>query len=215
MLSSDSDADTVCRHFDVSRESCQRLHCYVSELKRWQRRVNLVGPGTLDQIWTRHVADGLQIVSHLPKDARCIVDFGTGGGVPGLVVAAVMEGKRVLLVESQSKKAAFLRHVTQKCGIAAEVVQERVERLKPEETCTGAGGIVLLARALAPLPRLLELAAPWFEKGAEALWHKGQDFDKEVREATRYWDFDIEVMDSVIENGGVLLHVKAARRRAC
>ena len=214
MLSSDSDADAVCRHFDVSRESCARLHCYVSELKKWQRRINLVGPGTLDRVWTRHVADGLQVVPHLPRDADCLVDFGSGSGVPGLVVAAVVNSGRVVLVESSSKKAAFLRHVARTCGIRAEVTQARVEALDPATVCTGAKRIVLLARALAPLTRLLALAAPWFAMGAEALWHKGQDFDKELKEATRYWDLDVDILPSEIEGGGVLLHVRSAKRRA-
>ena len=114
----------------VSRETQERLGLLVQELRRWQRVKNLVGPATLDRVWTRHVADSLQLLD-LAQDAKAWIDLGSGAGFPGLVIAIAaserIPGAVVHLVESNSRKCAFLRHVARLTGAAAVVHEGRIE----------------------------------------------------------------------------------------
>ncbi len=215
ILDPDAGPEEVCARFDVSRESCARLGLYVDELNRWQKRINLVGPGTLSRVWVRHVADGLQLLPLLQEGGYAqLVDLGSGGGVPGLVVAlALHEGSdlHVVLVESNAKKAAFLRHVVREAGICATILNTRIEHLDVDALGCGAQTAVT-ARALAPLPKLLELAGPMLERGATGLFLKGQDVDGELTEVTRYWKLRVRSYPSVTDPGGVILKVEEIRR---
>ncbi len=208
-------AEEVCGRFNVSRESCKRLSLYVKELERWQKRINLIGPATLSQVWVRHVADGLQLLPHLEEGGFTqLVDLGSGGGMPGLVVALALHGHgdmRVVLVESNAKKAAFLRHVVREAGICATILNTRIEHLDLDALGCGKWTAVT-ARALAPLPKLLDLAAPMLLRGASGLFLKGQDVDEELTEATRYWKLRVRSCPSVTDPGGVILKVEEIRR---
>ena len=215
ILDPDAGPEEVCARFDVSRESCARLSLYVEELKRWQKRINLVGPGTLSRAWVRHVADGLQLLPFLREGGYAqLFDLGSGGGVPGLVVALALYGHsdtHVLLVESNAKKAAFLRHVVREAGICATILNTRIEHLDMDALDCGPRTAVT-ARALAPLPGLLRLAGPMLERGATGLFLKGQDVDEELTEATRYWKLRVRSYPSVTDPGGVILKVEEIRR---
>src|SRR5262249_34425636 len=144
----------------VSRETLDRLDRFVATLLTWQRRINLIAPASVSEIWTRHVADSLQLLSLAPA-ARLWLDLGSGGGFPGLGIACALcetPGARVHLVESNGKKAAFLREAVRVTGAPAIVHQARIEHMgtKLDESIE-----IVTARALAPLSDLLELAAPW------------------------------------------------------
>lgn len=194
----------------VSRETEQRLDVIVALLEKWQRTINLVAPATLPFVWTRHVADSLQLVP-LAGDARRWVDLGSGGGFPGLVVAAVLAerpGADVTLVESDSRKAAFLREAARLAELPVTVLPVRIEQVAPK---IAAGVEVVSARALAPLPRLLELAAPFLAQGAIGLLPKGQDVDNELTEASKSWRIKAEIEDSLTGGGGRVLIVRAAQ----
>lgn len=170
----------------VSRETMARLDRFVALLLDWQERANLISRSTEPQIWTRHVADSLQLLALAP-DARVWADLGSGAGFPGLVIAcalADMPGAQVHLVESVGKKAAFLRAAAEATGAPATVHAVRVEDFaktppRPLDVVT--------ARALAPLPKLLALANPLLKNGAYALFPKGQDVAVELTEAAKCW----------------------------
>src|SRR5690606_37210828 len=140
---------------------------YVDLLRRWQDVKNLVGPRTLDQIWTRHIADSAQLL-RLAPDARRWIDIGSGAGFPGLVLAILMReepDREVHLVESNSRKCAFLRAVSRETGARAQVHAGRIQDVLPRL----GGADVLTARALAPLPELLTLGKDLLRTGALGL----------------------------------------------
>lgn len=201
-------AEEVAQHFGVSRESRDRLEVYVALLRRWQDRTNLVGRSTLAGIWARHIADALQLMPLLPQGCRTIADLGSGAGIPGLPLA-LATGLHVHLVESNGKKAAFLREAVRETGANATVHPGRIEtvRFSPAPD-------IVTARALASLPKLLELAAPLIERGARALFHKGQDVDRELTEAGKSWRIDAVKHPSLIDPLGVILEVKELSRVA-
>lgn len=171
----------------VSRETLDRLDRFAALLLDYQQRMNLIARSTEPVIWTRHIADSLQLLALAPA-ARIWADLGAGAGFPGLAIAcalAEIPGARVHLVESSSKKAAFLREAVQRTGAAAEVHAERVESFVGHAP----GRIdVVTARAVAPLGELLTLAYPLLKKGAQGVFPKGQDVDVELTEAAKCWN---------------------------
>lgn len=179
----------------VSRETIDRLDRYVALLRDGQRRVNLIAPSTEPALWTRHIADSLQLLALAP-DARVWADLGSGAGFPGLPIACVLaetEGARVHLVESSAKKAAFLREAVQATEAPAVV---HAQRIADFVKAPPANVDVVTARAVAPLPRLLAEAYPLLKSGAVGLFPKGQGVDAELTEATKYWRLQATLVPS-------------------
>lgn len=194
----------------VSRETLERLGLYREQLLRWQAKTNLVGPATLTDFWSRHVADSLQCLALYPQ-TRVWADLGSGGGFPGLAIAIANAGesdKNHHLVESIHKKCAFLRSVVRETGARATVHCERIESVAKHIANLPEKPQIVTARALAPLPRLLALAHPILASGAVGLFHKGREFEAELRECDGLWQFDLVVHKSRIEIGSVLLEVR-------
>jgi len=194
----------------VSRETAARLDRFVALLLETQRHTNLVGSGALPELWTRHVADSLQLLALAP-DARVWLDLGSGGGFPGLVIACALAdqpGRAVHLVESNGKKAAFLRQVIRALSLPAEVHEQRIESLND------IAADVITARAVAPLAKLLGYVAPLLKTGGKALLLKGQDVERELTDAAKYWTIEAEFTPSRTHPAGRIVVVRALRRRA-
>jgi 16S rRNA (guanine527-N7)-methyltransferase len=203
--------ETLADIVPVSRETGERLAAYVAILAKWQRAENLIAASTLPDVWRRHVADSAQLVALYPQ-ARRWLDLGSGAGFPGLVVAilgAGDSGTAVHLVESNRKKCAFLRAAIRETGAPAIVHEGRVEAVIPSWSEPVDR---ISARALAPLSELLKLAAPLMERGVPAAFHKGQDFVREITEATQSWAFDLVKHESRVGEGGAILDVSHLRR---
>ena len=193
--------------FDVSRETLERLSIYASLLSRWTRRINLIAPATVPELWHRHIADSAQLHALAPPSARAWLDVGSGGGLPGLVIAALRPERSVCLVESDQRKAAFLRTAAAEMGLCVDVLARRIEDLPPGDIA------VVSARALAPLPRLFALLAP--QAGAETvlLLPKGRGVDSELTAAAAAWHSDIEQFTSRTEPGARILRIRNLRPR--
>jgi len=171
----------------VSRETVARLDRLVRVLMQWQQHTNLIAASTEDKLWTRHVADSLQLIALAPKGRRW-VDLGSGAGFPGLVIACALAetpGAEVHLVESSTKKASFLREAAQASGAPAIVHAVRIEGFARDPPL---GIDVVTARAVAPLARLLTAAYPLLKTGALGLFPKGQDVEAELTEAAKCWN---------------------------
>jgi 16S rRNA (guanine527-N7)-methyltransferase len=203
------EASRIFDRFDVSRESRPKLELYVELLLTWQKRINLIGPATAGVVWERHILDSLQLLPLLPKGTRIIAELGSGAGIPGLVVAIAAD-LEAHLYESNGKKAAFLREAARKTGTRAHVHMVRLETLRTEQALPTVDCV--LARALAPLPLLLDYAEPFLARGAVGLFHKGQDIDAELTEATKYWKLNITKHASLCDSRGVILQVHEAIR---
>ncbi len=212
MTAGATDRAAAERLVDVSRETWNRLELYVELLIRWQRAVNLVAPATLSRTWTRHVADSLQLLP-LAKGARRWVDLGAGAGFPGLPVAIALAdrpGAEVHLVESDQRKAAFLREAARATAAPVTIHARRAEDMAGDWPD---GVEIVTARALAPLPRLLELAHPLLKTGARGIFPKGQDVDAELTEAAKSWIIDHEFTPSVTDPRGRIIMVNGIERR--
>lgn len=189
----------------VSRETEERLDRYVELLLHWQSKVNLVSPSTLRELWTRHVADSLQLIPLAPQ-ARIWADLGSGGGFPGLPIALAGEVvTRVHLIESNGKKAAFLREAVRVTGARAVVHQERAEKFGESYAETVH---VVTARAVAPLKTLCNQAFPLLRGGAIGLFPKGQDVDVELTHAAKYWRLDASKVPSKTSSAGSIVVIR-------
>src|ERR1700735_2331839 len=174
----------------VSRETSARLDRFIEHLVTWQNHTTLVARSTIPVIWTRHIADSLQLLDLAPH-AKVWADLGSGAGFPGIVIACALadtEGAKVHLIESTGKKATFLREAVQVTGAPAVVHALRIEDFvdnAPESID------VVTARALAPLPKLLALAYPLLKRGASGLFPKGQVGALQLPEPLKFGKFGI------------------------
>jgi 16S rRNA (guanine527-N7)-methyltransferase len=179
----------------VSRETAARLDRFVVLLMQWQQHTNLIASSTEPIVWTRHVADSLQLLPLAPR-ARIWVDLGSGGGFPGLALACALAdtpGAQVHLVESTLKKAAFLREAAQVTGAPAVVHAERIaDFVRHAPTQIDA----VTARALAPLTKLLAEAYPLLKRAAIGLFPKGQDVAAELTQAAKCWKIQSSLVPS-------------------
>lgn len=196
----------------VSRETETRLEQFVELLLTWQRTTQLVANSTLAQVWTRHIADSLQLLDLAPA-AKVWVDLGSGAGFPGLVIAcglAETPGASVHLVESNGKKAAFLREAVRITDVPAVVHHSRIENFvesfhQPVDVVT--------ARALAPLKLLLDQSVALLSGEAKGIFLKGQDVEAELTEASKYWNLDATMVPSLTEPDARIVIVRHAQRQ--
>jgi 16S rRNA (guanine527-N7)-methyltransferase len=193
-----ADRDRALALTPVSRETLDRLDLLISQLLAWQQRINLIAPSTIPVIWTRHVADSLQLLPLAPN-AKTWADFGSGAGFPGLVLAcalADMPGATVHLVESNTKKAAFLREAARVTGAPAIIHAVRIVDFVDNQSSPVE---VVTARALAALPELLAWTYPLLKTGAVGLFPKGQDVDAELTEAAKCWNIQSSLVPSLTD----------------
>ena len=193
----------------VSRETFESIVAFEASFRKWAARINLVAPNTMGELWQRHILDSAQL-ARLAPDALRWLDLGSGGGFPGAVMAVLLKdrpGGSIDLVESNSKKAAFLRATLAELGAPARIHAARIEDVQvamPE---------IVTARALAPLPKLLALTERWLTSGARALFHKGRDYRREIEESSASWAFDLVEYRSVIDADSVVLEISGLTHR--
>lgn len=206
-------AEAVREQFTfLSPAGCNRLRAYVALLEEWQRTHNLVARSALPEIWTRHVADSLQLVPQAGAFQEW-VDLGSGAGFPGAVAAIALADQgagHFTLVEANQKKAAFLRVAVREAGANASVVAQRAEQHGP--TMAGQADVVS-ARALAGLHELCTLAFPYLHDASVLLLLKGRDFVHEQKTAAKSWTWDLEVLRSITDDSGRIVQIRKLRPR--
>ena len=195
---------------DVSRETIERLEAVEALVRKWTQRINLIAPATVPDLWNRHIRDSAQLLPLAPSDFRIWADLGSGGGFPGLVIASHLlcnpSGPRVVLVESDQRKAAFLRSAIRELDLPAEVHVTRAESEPPLEAD------VVSARALAPLTGLLGLASRHLAPGGSAIFPKGRDHAAEITAARAHWHFDLVESRSITDPEAAILRIERMRR---
>jgi 16S rRNA (guanine527-N7)-methyltransferase len=207
-----ADRDRALGIVPVSRETGQLLQVFVDLLLQHSAQQNLISRSTLPHIWTRHVADSLQLLGLAPE-AKTWIDLGSGAGLPGLVLACALTGRagaKVHLVESIGKKAAFLQRAVSHIGVPAVVHNVRIEDFVKNFK---APADVVTARALAPLDRLLALAEPLLKTPTIGLFPKGQDVEAELTQASKCWNIEAELAPSKTNPQSRIVIVRGLRRR--
>jgi 16S rRNA (guanine527-N7)-methyltransferase len=216
------DAHDFARTFSVSRETLERLGSYEALLRQWQKTINLVAPSTLPDIWSRHFADSAQLLALAPPGAKRWLDLGSGAGFPGLVVAILLaeqDQRHVTLIESDTRKASFLREVARQTGVPVDILCRRIEKgathdsVVSRETDACGKWDVITARALAPLPRLLDLSAPCFSSDTVGFFLKGREAQAEIEAAQRHWQFSVKLHPSLTDADARIVEVRALQAK--
>ncbi len=195
---------------DVSRETFEALEAFVALVEKWTPAINLVSKTTVPDLWARHVIDSAQLFAFCPASATRWIDIGSGGGFPGLVIAILakeaLPSLQVTLVESDQRKATFLRQAAQSLGLSVTVLSSRIESVSPLEAD------VVSARALAPLGDLLQLAYGHMRHDGVALFLKGARHVVELDEARKSWRFDAIVHPSISDSAAAILEIRNINR---
>ncbi len=195
---------------DVSRETLDSLHSYEKLVQRWTPAINLVSKATLATFWTRHIVDSAQVFAFCPPDAGHWADFGSGAGLPGLVVAILAKDLRpelrITLVESDLRKATFLRQAAQTLGLKVVVLSQRIEAV------AALNADVVSARALAPLSDLMQFCALHLALGGVAIFPKGARYENEIAEARKAWSFDVTPQPSMSDSEAAILVIRNIHR---
>ena len=213
MIVDKTDRQRALRLTPVTRETEHRTATRVAELERWKPAKNLVSSTTLADVWTRHIADSLQLFN-LASERERWLDLGSGGGFPGLVIGICLAERgvgQIDLVESNARKCAFLRHAARVTGARVKVHPARIEDVVGNFT----GKVdVVTARALAPLTQLLDWCEELLRTGTLGLFPKGQHLDTELTDSARYWKIQATTVSSVTDDAARILMIRSAERRA-
>jgi 16S rRNA (guanine527-N7)-methyltransferase len=186
----------------VSRETLARLQAYADLLADWNARHNLIAKSTLPDIWHRHLWDSAQLAPLIPAQARTLADLGSGAGFPGLVLAVLCPNLTITLHEATTKKCTFLQATAERIGVKVLVRNSRLEDLPPQRFD------VVTARALAPLPQLLQYAFPFTGPNSVCLFLKGQNVGSELTEAHKYWNMKASQVPSQTEPSAAIVTVR-------
>ncbi len=190
---------------NVSRETLDRLIRYVDLLTAWNARINLVGRNTVGDVWRRHLLDSAQIYPRIPQGTRVLIDLGSGAGLPGLILS-ILGVPEVHLVESDMRKAVFLREAVRVTGATASVHALRIDRMKPVVA------EVVTARALAPLSELLEISERFRGPGTICLFPKGETVREELTDAIKQWKMTAHQSPSLSDPSGCILRLENITR---
>tara|TARA_B100000676_G_scaffold246968_1_gene250021 strand:- start:385 stop:1044 length:660 start_codon:yes stop_codon:yes gene_type:complete len=198
-------AEDVGKTLNVSRETLARLKKFVDFLLNWQRSINLIGPGTVDNIWHRHVLDCGQLVRYLPDCPGTVLDIGSGAGLPGIILA-ILGVPNIRMIEADAKKCVFLREAARISETRVEIVEARAEQAvcEPAEIVT--------ARAVAPLSRLLELTEPYIKPNTICFFFKGRNYKHELIDLKNNWKLQMETHRSLTERDGIILKLTSVSR---
>jgi len=195
--------------FHVKHEALTDLQIFLERLAAQNEVMNLVGPATLPDFWSRHALDSAQLLNYRP-DALTWADLGAGAGFPGLVLAILLkhsegESAHVYLIDSLAKRCRFLQVLVDELKLPATVINGRAESLDLTVD-------VVTARACAPMTKLLAFAEPYIRNGADAWFLKGENVDSELQDAGKTWRFDVDIHESLSDPRGRVIHVQRLRR---
>ncbi len=191
----------------VSHETEKKLVLYAETLKVWNKKINLVSPSTIHQLWERHFLDSAQLTEYIPENIQKQGDIGSGAGFPGLIMALLCPHK-IELVESDQRKVAFMREVSRLTKSTHVTFQAtRIEKAIPIKAD------IITARALASLTKLIDLSIPHLNEGGTCLFLKGEDVQKEIDEAEKTFSFALETFQSKTSDSGVIVRLSEIRKK--
>lgn len=193
------------KHISVSHGTYERLKLYHDLLLKWQDKINLVGKDTLSDVWRRHFLDSLQLINFIPDKTKVIVDLGSGAGFPGMALA-IYGYENIHLIESDSRKVAFLREVARVTETKISIHNCRIENnpiIKVD---------IFISRALASLEKLFELIEKSVSHGTICFFHKGKNYSIENESALLSYKYDMAVTQSISDLHGVVLKISNIRK---
>lgn len=198
--------------YNVSRETIAKLKAYESMVKEWNAKFNLVSKSSVKTLWNRHIIDSVQLMQFIKATDKILYDFGSGAGFPAIVIAIIAEqlfpDLKVNLVESIGKKVTFLNAVKTELNLKnVNVWHDRIENLKISQVD------IISSRALASLPKLLEYSNPFCTEKTRLIFPKGENYQEEIKQAKKQWQFEYEITQSITDTSGHILNISKIRRK--
>tara|TARA_B100002051_G_C16464336_1_gene500027 strand:- start:36 stop:680 length:645 start_codon:yes stop_codon:yes gene_type:complete len=206
MINNQLKYDFLINKICVSRETCDLLRLYYDMLISWNKKINLVSRKSIKTSWNRHFLDSAQLWLYLPQKANKWLDFGSGAGFPGLVIAFISKelkpDLKIVLVEKNKKKALFLNEVVNKIGLNVEILSNNVELIKPQRAD------VITSRAFGKLDHLLKISYKHQNKDTTALFPKGISFTEEIIISKKKWSYELERIKNIIDSNSFILKIR-------
>ena len=203
--------ENFIKKYDVSRETYDKLKTYEVLLHEWQAKFNLVSNSTLEDSWNRHFLDSAQLFKLIPSNAKTMLDFGSGAGFPGMVIAVMANEKtpylKISLVESTSKKTVYLNEVKTQLDLDVEILNKRVEAIEPNKVD------VITSRAMTSLDELFQYSYRFCSDETTCIFPKGKKHLEEIKTAKRFWRFDCQIIDSEQSDEGKILLITNLKRK--
>jgi len=188
----------------------EKLMHYQSVALKWNKKINLVSPVSATEFWDRHIVDSVQVFHVKQNWTGHYVDLGSGGGLPGVVCSVLKRNRKmdgsITFVESDLRKAAFLRTISRELSLEIAVVAKRIDSVESLDAD------ILTARALAPLPALLGFAQLHLSPAGTAVFPKGSRWQQEVADARQQWTFDLQAHQSHTSPDSRLLEIEGISR---
>ena len=196
--------ENLIEKYNVSRETIDLLKTYEASLKEWQNKFNLVSNNSLEDAWNRHFLDSLQLLDLIPDTAKLMLDFGSGAGFPGMVLAIVLQNKtpylKIKLIESIKKKTLYLKHVAEICNVKnVEIINDRIENIAKQKAD------VITSRAMCSLDELLKYAYRFTSRKTKCIFLKGKKYAEEISEAEKHWNFEYKIIPSMTSEEGAIV----------
>lgn len=197
--------DKIENNYNVSRETIDKIDCYVACLLDWQKKFNLIGRSTIENVWERHILDSIQLLTLLPKDYVTLMDIGTGAGLPGFILA-ICEGeeKDIYLVDSNKKKCSFLEHVAHECDVRVKIHPERIENMNIGTTKID----VITARAFSSIDNICRLTKPYIHGKSKYLLQKGINAKTELTNSKISSQLNVKYISSVTNKDAFILDIE-------
>ena len=191
--------DFLNKHLNVSRETSKKLYLFTDILLKKNQQLNLIGKNTVNDIYQRHILDSLQLLKYININDK-ILDIGTGAGFPGLVLN-IAACKNVTLIESIRKKCVFLSEAKTKLDLSCNIINNRSEQIDYIEND------IITARAVAPLKKLFSLLYKQQNNNTKCFFFKGKNYQEEIIEAKKSWNFNYKPYKSLTSKEGVILEI--------
>ncbi len=193
-------------HFEVSCETFERLKLYHDLLLKWQKRINLISNDTVGEAWSRHFLDSFQLAKYIEDKTKLIVDLGAGAGFPSMVLG-IIGYKNIHLIESDNRKAVFLKEVARISKTSVFIHNCRIEDNQITDNVD-----IFVSRACASLDKLLHLSQKRISRETICLFHKGKNYSIEHEDALKNWQYDLDVMPSIVDSQSVILQLSNIRK---
>ena len=200
-------------YLNVSRETCNDLEKLISMIQQKNKEINIISKKMTEKnaIRERHIIDSAQIIDFIDLNSNSTCDLGTGGGMPGLIIAVAMKKikntMRISLYEKSYHKCIFLKEVSKKLNLNTEIIQKDITAIKNIKTGT------IMSRAFKPMPKVLELVNQNFEKFKNIIFFMGNSGKKTLNDTQKIWDLDYEEKKSLTNNNSFIINIKKLKRK--
>ena len=199
------DKSSVIKKYNLSKKQIDLIETYILRLKKSNQIHNLVGPSTIDIAWDRHINDSLQLSEFILKKNASIIDFGTGAGLPG-VILNIFGYTNILMIDSKMKKINFIKEFAHEQNLEIKTICSRVEKIKNQKFD------FIICRAFAPLVKLLDYSRFFTKKNTSLLFLKGRSVKKEIHEAKKSFSFEYDLYPSQSDGDGYVLKINKYKK---